>query len=98
MSGRTRILLDVPIQPYAALGRAVRRRRRALGLSQMALAERCDLDRTYLSGLERGRRNPTVQTVWVVAEGLGVRPSALVALAESEVSEGGTSDEGDSEE
>ena len=38
----------------------VRRRRLALGLSQEVLAARAGLDRTYLSGLERGARNPTL--------------------------------------
>lgn len=58
---------------------AVRARREALGLSQEALAERCDLDRTYVSGVERGRRNPTIQAVYRIAGGLGVTGAALIA-------------------
>ena len=41
-------------------GLNVRRRREAAGLSQEALAEKADLDRTYISGIERGTRNPTI--------------------------------------
>ena len=41
-------------------GLNVRRRREAAGLSQEALAEKADLDRTYISGIERETRNPTM--------------------------------------
>ena len=53
-----------------ALGEAVRRRRLDLGLSQEALGFRCGLDRTYVSGIERGVRNPTLVTIRRLAEGL----------------------------
>ncbi|WP_156939873.1 MULTISPECIES: helix-turn-helix domain-containing protein [Mesorhizobium] len=32
------------------------------------------VDRAYVSGLEMGRRNPTVITLWQIAEAIGVRP------------------------
>lgn len=51
---------------------AVRRRRLALGLSQEALAEMAGVDRTYISGIERGVRNPTIRTAGRIAEALGV--------------------------
>ena len=41
-------------------GLKVRRCREAIGLSQEALAEKAELDRTYISGIERGARNPTI--------------------------------------
>ena len=50
-------------------GLNVRRRREAVGLSQEALAEKADLDRTYISGIERGIRNPTVLSAARVATG-----------------------------
>ena len=44
--------------------------RRELGLSQEAFADKCGLDRTYISGIERGVRNPTVKVLEKLAEGL----------------------------
>ena len=43
------------------------------GLSQAKLAERMGVDRAYVSGLESGERNPTIVTLWHVAQALGVR-------------------------
>ena len=66
----------------AALGAAVRRHRENLGLSQERFAFEVDLDRTYVSGIERGVRNPTVATLLRVAKALGTTPSALLRAAE----------------
>jgi len=55
------------------VGRNVRRLRGAAGLSQAKLAERMGVDRAYVSGLESGERNPTIVTLWHVAQALGVR-------------------------
>lgn len=54
----------------ATFGRNVARIRDECGLSQDALAERANLDRTYLSGIERGLRNPGVKTVVRLARAL----------------------------
>lgn len=43
-----------------AFGRAVRRQREELAISQEELGFRSELDRTYISGIERGVRNPTL--------------------------------------
>jgi transcriptional regulator with XRE-family HTH domain len=53
-------------------GRNVSRLRSDAGLSQDKLAEKADLDRTYLSGIERGVRNPGIKTVLRLARALGV--------------------------
>jgi transcriptional regulator with XRE-family HTH domain len=50
----------------------VSRLRSDAGLSQDKLAEKADLDRTYLSGIERGVRNPGIKTVLRLARALGV--------------------------
>jgi transcriptional regulator with XRE-family HTH domain len=55
------------------VGRNVRRLRIAAGLSQAELAERMGVDRAYVSGLELGRRNPTIVTLWHVGKALGVK-------------------------
>lgn len=58
-------------------GRRVRELREAKGLSQEAFAEECGLDRTYISGIERGKRNVGVENVKVIANALGVTMSRL---------------------
>jgi transcriptional regulator with XRE-family HTH domain len=66
----------------AAFGRAVRRYREKLGLSQEKFAFDVELDRTYVSGIERGVRNPTVKTILRLTRALGVAPSTLLKAAE----------------
>jgi transcriptional regulator with XRE-family HTH domain len=46
-----------------AFGLSVRKQREAHGLTQEALAEKADLDQTYISGIERGIRNPSVLSI-----------------------------------
>ena len=66
----------------AAFGQAVRRKRERLGMSQEKLGEKAKLDRTYISGIERGVRNPTLNTIWKLADTLSTTPSALLRAAE----------------
>lgn len=54
------------------VGQNVRRLRIAAGLSQAALAERMNVDRAYVSGLELGQRNPTILTLWHISRALKV--------------------------
>ncbi len=65
-----------------AFGRAVRERRLDAGLSQERLGYQSGLDRTYISGVERGVRNPTLAVIWKLAEGLDTTPSELLARSE----------------
>lgn len=53
------------------LGRNVQRLRREKGWSQEELAEQTRLHRTYVSGIERGIRNPTATVLEQLARGLG---------------------------
>ncbi|MEY8841106.1 helix-turn-helix domain-containing protein [Cribrihabitans sp. XS_ASV171] len=64
----------------AVVGRNVKQHREAKGLSQEQLAFEADLHRTYVSGVERGVRNPTVLIVAKLANALGVEPSKLLEL------------------
>ena len=59
-------------------GRTVRQLRRALGLSQEALADRAEIHRTYIGGIERGERNPTLTTIARLADALRVPPARLL--------------------
>jgi transcriptional regulator with XRE-family HTH domain len=58
-------------------GRNISRFRDKAGLSQDKLAEKADLDRTYLSGIERGVRNPGIKIVIRLARALGVTVDQL---------------------
>jgi transcriptional regulator with XRE-family HTH domain len=59
------------------LGLNVRRRREARKLTQEALAERAGLDPTYISGIERGVRNPSILSIARLAKALDTSVSAL---------------------
>lgn len=67
----------------AKIGASVRARRVALGISQEKLGEIVGLDRTYISGVERGVRNPTIDTLARISKGLKCTMSNLIADAES---------------
>lgn len=67
-----------------ALGQLVKQRRTALGISQEELGLRANLDRTYISGVERGVRNPSVTALVSLASGLGITVSDLLENLEIE--------------
>ena len=48
------------------------------GLSQEELAFECDMHRTYISGIERGIRNPTIAVIDRIATALEIPPSRLL--------------------
>jgi transcriptional regulator with XRE-family HTH domain len=54
------------------VGRNAARLRKERGLTQEQLAERSGLSQQYLSGLEQGRRNPTIMTIYELATALDV--------------------------
>lgn len=62
---------------HAAFGQAVRALRLERGMTQEALAFACDLDRTYVSGIERGERNPSLTNILRLARALEVAPADL---------------------
>ena len=62
------------------LGLRIQGLRHDQGLSQEELAHRADLHRTYVSGVERGVRNPTLTVIERIAAGLGVTLAALVSF------------------
>jgi transcriptional regulator with XRE-family HTH domain len=71
------------VSDYAhAVGDALRRIRLKAGLSQEELARRAGVHRTYVGGVERGERNPTVVTLRKLADGLGVKPEEILREAE----------------
>ncbi|MEL5375316.1 helix-turn-helix transcriptional regulator [Serratia marcescens] len=61
-------------------GQRVKALRLQAGLSQEAFADKCGLDRTYISGIERGVRNPTLEVIGVIADGLEIDLAILFKL------------------
>ncbi len=66
----------------AAFGRVLRDQRGTRRLSQEELALGAGVDRTFVSQMERGIRQPTLTTLWKLAAALGVSPTTLVARFE----------------
>lgn len=67
-----------------ALTRVVTRLRKDAGLSQQRLAELSSMARVYLLQLEQGRFRPTLNSIYFLARGLGLKPQKLVELIEDE--------------
>jgi transcriptional regulator with XRE-family HTH domain len=63
----------------AAFGEVLRDCRHKAGISQEELAARADVDRTYVSLLERGRRQPTLDSLFRLAKGLDVTAATMVS-------------------
>lgn len=66
--------------PKEILGHNVRRIRTQAGLSQEELGYRAKLHRTYISSIERGERNVSVENIFAIAEALKVPPGDLLDL------------------
>lgn len=77
-TGATR---DLRRRGAVAFGQALRTVRAGQGLTQEQLALRCQFDRTYLSLLEGGRRNPTFTMIVKLGHALNVDPMQLFACA-----------------
>lgn len=65
-------------QILKTFSRNLRRVREAKNLSQEGLAALAGLDRTYVSGCERGVRNPSLKSIEKLALALSVRPGELI--------------------
>ena len=59
------------------LGKRIKLLRNKQELTQEKLAELCQFDRTYISLVERGKRNPSYTNILKVAKGLGISVSEL---------------------
>lgn len=58
-------------------GKTVRHKRHKLGVSQEAFADLCELDRTYIGGVERGERNIALLNIEKIARALGLSVAEL---------------------
>ncbi|MDY6804955.1 MAG: helix-turn-helix transcriptional regulator [Cyanobacteriota bacterium] len=68
-------------------GTAIKKRRQELGISQEELAFRSELHRTYISDIERGSRNLSLENIEKLAKALDISISALFANYGIEVEE-----------
>jgi transcriptional regulator with XRE-family HTH domain len=67
-------------------GQRVKQLREEKGYTQERFALECELDRTYVSGIERGVRNPTLQILSTLSAGLGVSIASLLRGVDAEQS------------
>jgi transcriptional regulator with XRE-family HTH domain len=61
-----------------AFGSVIRELREEKGLSQQELADYSEVDRTYISDLERGLYSPTLNVIYKLAEVLKIQPHKLL--------------------
>ncbi|MCJ2183931.1 helix-turn-helix domain-containing protein [Novosphingobium sp. 1949] len=65
------------------LGKNVATLRKAQGMSQETFADHAGIHRTYISDVERGARNPTIEIVAKIAKALNVTPGQLLDWPET---------------
>ena len=76
------MLGDSPITPQVALGIVLRKLRLAAGMSQEKLGLESGVQRNFISLIETGQNQPTVTTLFRLADALGIKASRLVADTE----------------
>lgn len=67
----------------AALAIVLRKKRNEAGFSQEELAHLCNIDRTYISMLERKKRKPTINIIFKICVSLHIKPSDFIAEIEA---------------
>ena len=67
------------------VGRVIQRFREERKRSQELVSGFAGIGRTHLSAIERGERKPTLETLFRIAEALGVKPSVIIAAIEYEL-------------
>ena len=71
----------MPHDQKQSIGRILRRKREAFGISQEELAARSEVDRSYISILERGLKSPTIETLEKICAALGTLPERIIEEA-----------------
>ncbi|MGH6777763.1 MAG: helix-turn-helix domain-containing protein [Bradyrhizobium sp.] len=69
----------VTVDPKRLFAANLRRLRQSTGFSQEALADRAEPHRTYISSVERGERNVSLENIFRIAKALGADPRELLA-------------------
>ena len=70
------------MKPEVAFGIVLKKYRKNKSLSQEKLSEASDLDRTYISLLERGQRQPSLKTILSISKVLGTTATELISKVE----------------
>ena len=71
-----------------AFGKAVRLARKSMGISQDSFADLSGLHRTYIGAIERGEKNPTLNSIFRLATALQIPPHKLIEKTLSMLEEG----------
>ncbi|HYD62095.1 MAG TPA: helix-turn-helix transcriptional regulator [Noviherbaspirillum sp.] len=73
------------MDPAVIFGEVLRRLRKEAGLSQEQLAFEAEIERNFVSLIERGVNQPTIRVIFKLAKALNTQPSTMLALVEQEV-------------
>ena len=69
----------------AIVGKIIKNKREEKGLSQDELSKRTKIDRSYISQLERGLKNPTLFIIFQICDMLGTDPECFIADVKKEI-------------
>ncbi|NQX63755.1 helix-turn-helix transcriptional regulator [Paenibacillus qinlingensis] len=70
------------------VGKRLRQMRKERGFTQLTAAERCDMENTYLAGVERGERNISLESLEKIVKALGAEPIDAFRFGDLEMSKG----------
>ncbi len=73
------------MDPAVAFGQVLRALRREAGLSQEQLAFAAEVERNFVSLIERGVNQPTIRVIFKLAQALGTPPSVMMLLVEEKL-------------
>jgi transcriptional regulator with XRE-family HTH domain len=73
------------LDPGVAFGQVLRTLRRDAGLSQEQLAFAAEIERNFVSLIERGVNQPTIRVIFKLAQALGLPPSTMILLVEEKL-------------
>jgi transcriptional regulator with XRE-family HTH domain len=77
----------IKLKPSAAFGKVLAEVRKKKGISQEKFAEICEMDRTFISMMERGLRQPTLTSILTIGKALNISPSKLIDLVRKKLEE-----------
>lgn len=73
------------MDPGVAFGQVLRALRRDAGLSQEQLAFAAEIERNFVSLIERGVNQPSIRVIFKLAQALGLPPSKMILLVEEKL-------------
>lgn len=78
-------MLGGPLDQVLAFGKVLRYLRREAGLTQEELSFKAQVERNYVSLIERGVNQPTIRIIFKLATALNTKPSKIFAMVECEI-------------